>query len=57
MTALVTLILVLCGSAGCETVRVPGEMQLLACMIAGQQIAAEMGGRLQSWRCEAAERA
>lgn len=57
MTALVTLILVLCSPAGCETIRVPGEMQPLACMIAGQQIAAEMGGRLQSWRCEAGERA
>lgn len=56
MTALVTLLLVLCGPAGCETVRVPGQMHPMTCMVTAQQIAAQMGERLAGWRCEVGER-
>ena len=57
MTTLVTLVLILCTGSDCRSVRVPGQMQPMACMLAGQQIAAEMGERLAGWRCEVGERA
>lgn len=61
MSALVTLLLVICGADSCRIERVPGEITAQVCALFGGHVAATWplteGERIVGWRCEAGERA